>query len=108
MLSQILEILNLFLVILISNSSKGGKADCNQINHWKSLIITDNHWQSLAIFDNQQAIKTSAFPPWSLSSSTVSLSLEVIEKPILRVYFDVCSLVVDMNMCQQDRLLLGM
>ena len=42
----------------------------------KSLTIIDNHWQSLAIFDNQQAIKTSAFPPWSLSSFTVSLSLE--------------------------------
>ena len=40
-----------------------------------------------------------------LSSSTVSLSLEAIENIILRAYSDVCSLVVDMNICQQDQLL---
>ena len=39
------------------------------------------------------------FPP------CVSLSLEAIENIILRAYSDVCSLVVDMNICQQDQLL---
>ena len=59
----------------------------------------------MAIFDNQQVIKTSAFPPWSLLSSTVSLSLGAIENTIIRAYFDVCSLMVDINMYQQEQLL---
>lgn len=41
----------------------------------------------------------------SLSSSPVPLSLEAIEKTVLRAYSDVCRLVVDMNMYQEDQLL---
>ncbi|CAF1370211.1 unnamed protein product, partial [Rotaria sordida] len=40
-----------------------------------------------------------------LSSSIASLSLEAIENIILRAYSDVCRLVLDTNMYQQDQIL---
>ena len=70
---------------------KGGKADCNQINHWQSLTI-----------NRQSKLRLFRLGLYHLLLYHFHL------KTILRVYFDVCSLVVDMNMCQQDQLLLGM
>ena len=63
--------------------------------------MIDNHWQSLTI--NRQS-KLRLFPLGLYHLLLYHFHL----KTILRVYFDVCSLVVDMNMCQQDQLLLGM
>jgi hypothetical protein len=76
------------------NSIKSRNHDSDTNN---SLVFPRHHKLSKLV-NSKQVLPLS-------SSSSVPLSLEAIEITILRAYSNVCRLVVDMNMCQQDQLL---
>ncbi|CAF3064387.1 unnamed protein product, partial [Rotaria sp. Silwood2] len=69
----------------------------NNSNNTNTDILFPRHHKLSKTIDSKQISP--------LSSSTASLSLEAIENTILRAYSDVCSLVVDMNIYQQDQVL---
>jgi len=69
----------------------------NNSNNTNNDFLFPRHHKLSKVIDSKQIS--------SLSSSTVPLSLEAIENTILRAYSDVCRLVVDMNIYQQDQLL---
>jgi hypothetical protein len=61
-------------------------------------FLFPRHHKLSKAFDSKQM-------PSLVSSSTIPLTVEEIENTILRAYSDVCRLVCDMNMYQQDQLL---
>ncbi|CAF1167933.1 unnamed protein product [Rotaria sordida] len=87
------------LIQLIESSSKMNHnlVNRNNSNNTNTNFLLPRHHKLSKTIDSKQIS--------SLSFSTVSLSLEAIENTILRAYSDVCSLVVDMNICQQDQVL---
>ena len=85
------------IFILCTVRTSWSSVNANKKKKKNNDFLFPRHYKLSELIDSTQIS--------SLSSPALSLSLEAIENTILRAYFNVCRLVVDMNIYQQDQLL---